>query len=61
MGAKHYKEQPADHMVVNFVDDSNSVISAKPGEDLEDYINSYFKLLKIYYNSQKLKINTDKT
>ena len=61
MGAKHYKELPTDQVVVNFVDDSNSVISAKPSEDLEEYVNSYFKLLEIYYNSQKLKINTDKT
>ena len=48
-------------MVVNFVDDSNSVISAKPGEDLEQYVNSYFKLLEIYYNSKKLKVNKNKT
>ena len=46
--------------MVNFVDYSNNVISAKPGEHLEEYLNSYFKLLEIYYNSQKLKINTDK-
>ena len=28
---------------------------------MEAYTNSYFRLLEIYYNSQKLKINTDKT
>ena len=52
---------PVDHCVVNFVDGSNSVITEDPGMDIEEYTNSYFKLLEIYYNSQKLKINTDKT
>ena len=46
---------------MNFVDDSNSVIALKPGGNMELYINCYFNLLEIYYNSQKLKINTDKT
>ena len=50
-----------EHVVVNFVDDSNSVIAANPGTDLDEYTNRYFRLLEIYYNSQKLKINTDKT
>ena len=54
VGANHYEELTAEHIVVSFVDDSNSVISAKPGEDLEQYVNSYFMLLEIYYNSWKL-------
>ena len=49
------------HNVVNFVDDSNNVITAEPCIDIGNYTNQYFKLLEIYYNSQKLKINTDKT
>ena len=49
-GAEHYKELPVKHDVVNFV-----------GVDIKEYTNNYFKLLEIYYNSQKLKINTDKT
>ena len=61
IGVPFYEELPTEHIVVNFVDDSNSIISAKRGEDLEEYVNNYFKLLEIYYNSQKLKINTDKT
>ena len=61
IGAKHYAELPVKHDVLNFVDDSNSVITADPGVDIEEYTRNYFKLLEIYYNSQKLKINTDKT
>ena len=61
IGAKLYEELPVKHDVVNFVDDSNSVITADPGNNIGNYTNQYFKLLEIYYNSQKLKINTDKT
>ena len=61
IGTKHSAELPVKHDVVNFVDDSNSVITADPGVDNEEYTRSYFKFLEIYYNSQKLKINTDKT
>ena len=61
IGAKHYEKLTVNHDVVNFVDDSNSVITADPGVDIEDYTRNYFNLLGIYYNSQKLKINTDKT
>ena len=59
MGADFYEECHVDLIVVNFVDECNSLISAKPSED--KYTNGYFSLLEIYYNSQKLKINTDKT
>ena len=55
------KDDITDHEVGNFVDDSNSVISGTEHTELENYINAYFQLLEIYYNSQKLKINTDKT
>ena len=61
IGAKYHEKLPADHVLVNFVDNSNSVISTNPGEDMEGYINDYFQLLYIYYISQKLKINNDKT
>ena len=61
VGAKFYEKLPVDHCVVNFVDDSNSIIADDPGVDIEDYTKNYFKLLEIYYKSQKLKINTDKT
>ena len=61
IGAHFYENLPVKHDVVNFVDDSNSVMTADPGVDIENYTNNYFKLMEIYYNSQKLKINTDKT
>ena len=61
VGAKFYEKLPVKHDVINFVDDSNSVILVEPGVNIKDYTNQYFKLLEIYYNSQKLKINTDKT
>ena len=55
------KDDIEEHKVVNFVDDSNSVISGTEHTELENYMNTYFQLLEIYYNSKKLKINTDKT
>ena len=55
------KDDITDDEVINLVNDSNSVISRAEHTELENYINTYFQLLKIYYNSQKLKINTDKT
>ena len=61
IGTKHSENLPVDHCVVNFVDDSNSVITSDQGVGIEEYTNSYFNLLEIYYNSKKFKINTDKT
>ena len=45
IGAKHYTELSVKHDVVNFVDDSNSVITADPGVDIEEYTRNHFKLL----------------
>ena len=61
VGAKFCENRSVAHTVVKFLDDSSSIIPADPGTDIEEYRNSYFKLLEIYYNSQKLKIITDKT
>ena len=61
IGAIYYEKISVDQCVVNFVYDNNSVITANPGIDIENYTNDYFKLLEIYYNSQKLRINTDKS
>ena len=38
IGAANYEELPVEHTMVNFIDDSNSVISAKPGSDMEKYL-----------------------
>ena len=50
------KDDISEHEVVNLVDDSNNVISGTENTELANYINTYFKLLELYYNSQKLKI-----
>ena len=38
IGAANYEELPVEHTMVNLIDDSNSVISAKPGSDMEKYL-----------------------
>ena len=50
-----------EHNVTQFVDDSNSVIIFKDKDQIMEYLNMYFWLLKIYYNMNKLLINDDKT
>ena len=50
-----------EHEVAQFVDDSNSVIIMSDRRKITQYLNSYFLLLKIYYNLNKLQINDDKT
>ena len=54
-----YKEvkQP----VVNFVDDSNCMISFADQTDGNHYINWYFLILKHYSNINILKLNPEKT
>ena len=47
IGAYFFEECPLEQTVVNFVDASNCVISAKPNEDLDAYTNSYYRLLEI--------------
>ena len=52
VGAKLYYELPVDHSVVNFVDDSNSVITADQGSDIEKCTNGYLKFTKTARNSK---------
>ena len=51
--------------IVNFVEDSNNLIGFKIGfkdhDKIKEYLENYFKLLEIYYYSNKLKLNNDKT
>ena len=49
------------HTVVNFVDDSNSMICFFNHEDPNHYINSYFAIRMHYYTLNKLQINPEKT
>ena len=51
------KNDISEHIVMNFVDDNNSVISGTENTELEHYIKKYFQSLEVYYNSRKLKIN----
>ena len=58
---RNFNQNEIEHEVVQFVDDSNSVIIFKNRSIMKEYLNSHFLLLKIYYNLNKLKINDDKT
>ena len=49
------------HIDVQFVDDNTSVISTNNHGLLKGYVESYFSLLKEYYNANKLKVNPSKT
>ena len=49
------------HDTFNFVDDSTSIISFNETTDIKNYLTHYYKLLHIYYTTNKLQINSDKT
>ena len=49
------------HTVVNFVDDSNLLVSLENQNDATHYINRYFQILIYFYSQNKLVINPDKT
>ena len=49
------------HNTVQYVDDSNNIVSSKNINELQTYINKYFTLLEGYYNLNKLTLNSDKT
>ena len=66
MGQQKPKENVTDynemnHIMANFINDSNSVIEFEDPMEANYYIDIFFKLLKIYYNYSKLKMNADKT
>lgn len=50
-----------DHTTIQYVDDSNNIITSENSKDIKEYINKYFKLLEGYYNLNKLKLNPDKS
>ena len=49
------------HEVINFVDDSTNIIGFRDHNKIKSYLETYFTLLKEYYNINKLKLNADKT
>ena len=44
-----------------FFDDSTSVVSFKNTSQMSSYCSNYFQVLESFYNTNRLKINTDKT
>ena len=55
-----YKYKKFEHITINYIDDSNSVISCKDHSHIKHYLEDYYRLLQSYYNINKLKINPDK-
>ena len=55
------KYTEVEHTTVNFVDDSNSIVTFKDSTEINYYIDKFMMILKTYYNQMKLKINSDKT
>merc|ERR1712240_788173 len=49
------------HSIIQYVDDSNNIIHGSNPQELEVYINSYFKLIEGFYAINSLKLNPDKT
>ena len=49
------------HSTVNFVDDSTNITSSQQKDDITEYTNKFYTLLEAVYNTNKLKINNDKT
>ena len=50
-----------DHSAYSYVDDTYNCIATDEHEKLEVYLNTYFKVLKEFYSSNKLKLNAEKT
>merc|ERR1712240_711896 len=49
------------HDTINYVDDSTNITSNTDHDILQDYINDFYRLLEVYYDINKLKINSDKS
>ena len=49
------------HEVVNFIDDSSSIIEFTDQNTLSDYLSLYISMMEGYYSMNRLKINSDKS
>merc|ERR1712240_857909 len=49
------------HNIIQYLDDSNNIIYGNNPKEIENYTNSYFKLIECFYAINKLKLNPDKT
>ena len=47
--------------IIQYVDDSSNLISSNNIDQLDKYIDKYFKILENFYNLNKLTLNSDKT
>ena len=55
-----FKYKNFEHLTINYIDDSNSIISNKDHSHIKHYIEDYYKLIHGFYNINKLKLNPDK-
>ena len=55
-----YRYSKIEHLTINYVDDSNNVISTKDHSHIKHYVEDYYLLLHNFYNINRLKINRDK-
>ena len=46
---------------IQYVDDSTNMLSTKNIDQLQNYVDKYFKLLENYYNINKLSLNQEKS
>ena len=58
-------EQPinytnVNHNTINFIDDLSNIITFTDPCEAYFYLDSFFKVLKIYYNDMRLKLNSEK-
>ena len=60
-GLKTNEDFDIDHIIINYVDDSTNIISSDNKDQLQTYIDQYYILLTHYYDSNYLKINSDKS
>ena len=44
------KYNDIEHNTINFVDDSNSVVAFSDPDEINHYLDRFFRVLKIYFN-----------
>merc|ERR1712240_569429 len=56
-----FRSKAIKHDIIQYVDDLNNIIFGNNPKEIENYTNSYFKLIECFYAINKLKLNPDKT
>lgn len=54
-------ERSLEHLTIQYVDDSNNIITSDSSVGVECYTHKYFNLLENFYDFNKLRINPDKS